>query len=140
MNHRIFKVHRFQRMNHRQWLFLYILFLVIISSAAYSYGLPKWLDIIPYYDTIGHFVLMGILGILTLLVLQRSIRIRFDINVALAPIAISFISMADEFFQKLSPHRTFSYIDMAANLIGIWTFYFVYRFYVKSKPVKEESL
>lgn len=141
MNHRISRTRIFHKVPSRlQWLIAYIGFLSLVSISAYSYGLPRWLDIIPFYDTIGHFVLMGILGILTLLVLKRTIRIKLDISVALAPIVISLISIADEYLQKLSPHRTFSYLDMAANLIGIWAFYFIYRFYAKSKRVKEESL
>jgi len=125
------KIIKEMRPPERIWkimLFVYCCGLALISGLAYADELPAWLFQIPYYDKVAHFFLLGTLSLLTHKVLRRNVLI-FGILISLAPILISCYSIGDEFFQKVSPFRTFDVFDILANLVGIWFFYALYKIY-----------
>jgi len=129
---KIIKENKPVRKKWKLYLLGYVGVLVVLSLLAYTDELPKALLQIPDYDKIGHFFLLGTLSLLTHKVLRRDILI-FGILISVAPILISAYSIGDEFFQKVSPNRTFDPGDILANLIGIWVFYFIYKIYQRSK-------
>ncbi|MBX7152855.1 VanZ family protein [bacterium] len=120
------------------WYFiLYLIFCVVIGANAYRNGLPAELSIIPYYDTIAHFFLIGWLGFLAHKAInEHSLAIK-NFSIALGPMVIAFLSIMDESCQTLSPHRTFSLLDLAMNLSGILFFYIVNKFLNYRKSLVE---
>lgn len=117
------------------WYFiLYLFFCAVIAVNAYRNGLPAELSVIPYYDTMAHFLLIGWLGFLAhKAVNEHSLTVK-NFSIALGPLVIAFLSIMDESCQTLSPNRTFSLLDLSMNLSGILFFYIVnqYRNYRKS--------
>lgn len=115
---------------------IYFAILMAISISAYLKILPVKSSIIPFYDTIGHFILIGLATFFAHLALKkRKIRI-LAARVPLAPLLVSFFTLADEILQTLSPYRTFSMSDLAADLVGISFFYWLaekVKFHNRSK-------
>lgn len=120
------------------WYFiLYMFFCVSIAVNAYRNGLPSELSIIPYYDTIAHFFLIGWLGFLAhKAVNEHSLTVK-NFSIALGPIVIAFLSIMDESCQTLSPNRTFSLLDLSMNLSGILFFYIVNQYLNYRKSLTE---
>jgi VanZ family protein len=102
------------------WFYLGILLVIIIS--AYLKVIPVKLSTIPFYDTIGHFVLIGIAAFLSHLALKKRKVNVFNFTVPLAPILVCLFTMLEEFLQILSPNRTFDVVDLTADFIGIILF------------------
>ncbi len=101
--------------------------LIGVSFMAYENLLPKLIAEIPFGDKIGHFFLIGSLGLLTHKVMENK-----KISLAAGPLIITAVSLTDECFQSLSPVRSFSSGDIVANLAGIWFLYLLYE-YAKKK-------
>jgi polysaccharide biosynthesis protein VpsQ len=110
---------------HHRWVvgfWGYIAILLAISLSAYM----GWLRIqalqIPYLDTAMHFFLLGIASYLS----HRALRGRRvpigTLRIPLGPLLVGACAMADELLQMYFPSRTFSLLDMSANLSGIILF------------------
>lgn len=113
---------------NRNWVIafgLYFLVLLTIIGLAYWGILPVKVSAIPFYDTIGHFILLGSASYLGHKALggQMITIWLFPFALPLAPLIISVFAAIDESLQALSPLRTSSLSDMTANLVGIWAFY-----------------
>lgn len=113
---------------NRNWAIafgLYVGFLLTIITLAYLGFFPVKLPMIPFYDTLGHFILLGSVSYLGHKALgERMIKVWFcPLSIPLVPLAISIFAAVDESLQTLSPLRTSSWLDMIANLVGIWVFY-----------------
>lgn len=113
---------------NRNWVLafgLYVVFLLTIIILAYLGVFPVKLPMIPFYDTFGHFILLGSTSYLGHKALgEKMIKMwPCPLSVPLVPIAISIFAAVDESLQALSPLRTSSWLDMMANLVGIWVFY-----------------
>ncbi len=106
---------------------LYFLILLTIFVLAYWGIVPVKISAIPFYDTIGHFILLGFASYLGHKALgNRLINIwSRSISLPLAPILISIFALLDESLQALSLLRSSTLSDLAANLIGIWFFYWL---------------
>ncbi|MBD2605499.1 VanZ family protein [Scytonema hofmannii FACHB-248] len=102
------------------WVYFGILMTIVIS--AYLKILPVKSSTIPFYDTIGHFVLIGIAAFLSHLALNKRRISLLIISLPLAPILVTFFTISEEFLQKLSPNRTFDLIDLASDFCGIVLF------------------
>lgn len=110
-----------------------------ISISAYLRIIPVKSSIFPYYDTIGHFVLLGIATFLGHLALRKRKIYLSRLSIPLAPILVVICCIIDELLQSLSPYRTASFSDLAADLVGIMVFYWLAE-QVNLKPSKEENL
>lgn len=113
---------------NRNWVIafgLYFIVLLGIIGLAYLGILPVKVSAIPFYDTIGHFILLGSASYLGHKALGgQMMKIwPFPVIVPIAPIVVSLFAAVDESLQALSPLRTSSLSDMTANLVGIWVFY-----------------
>ncbi len=106
-------------------LLCYLAFLVIISILAYNRMIPSVIAKIPYYDSIGHFLLFGIATFITHRALKRRIVHIFHLLIPLGPFIIVPLVIADEMIQKLSIYRTSSYSDFIADVCGIIFFYYL---------------
>ena len=113
---------------NRNWIIafgLYFIILLTIIILADRGILPVKLAAIPFFDTLGHFILLGSASYLGHKALggQMMKVWPFTVTVPLAPIVITVFAIADESLQAFSPLRTSSLSDMTANLVGIWLFY-----------------
>jgi hypothetical protein len=93
--------------------------IVAIAAGAYAGVLPTRIAIIPHYDTIMHFVLVGMFGFF----LDGALAHRPIVGVPFLPrlgpgIALS-LAATEEYLQRLSPRRSSSWGDFAANALGI---------------------
>lgn len=105
----------------------YFLMLMTISLLAYLAVLPTKLAAIPYYDKVLHFILVGSSSYIGQKALEGwgwKIKI-LPFVIPLVPISITIFATVDESLQILSPIRSFSLLDMSANLVGIWFFYWL---------------
>lgn len=114
--------------SNKGWVFAFWVYfgvIMTISASAYLKVLPVKSSVIPFYDTIGHFVLVGLAAFFSHLALNKR-RINFlKFSLPLAPILVVICSIVDELIQRFSPYRTFDLTDLAANLVGILFFYWL---------------
>lgn len=114
-----------RKSSNRGWaiaFWLYFLILLAIFVGAYLKVLPPQLTV---YDKLGHFILLGIASFLSHQVLGRRTVKALAFRVPIGPLLVTFFSLIDEGLQVLSSARSFSLIDLGANWIGIWVFYWV---------------
>lgn len=88
----------------------------VILYLAYTRGIPSEIAYIPYYDIIGHFVLYGIWAYLA----DRSLNSHRIKELSTAALILSAITILEEYLQNFSLNRTFSLVDLAFSLAGIW--------------------
>jgi hypothetical protein len=106
-------------MKWRLGLGLYTAFILTVFLLAYLRFIPTQLNAVPYYDSIGHFVLYGTWGYFFARVFNR-IVLRFDwIRVQFGILIIIPIATLEESLQSLSPVRTFSLFDLGWGCLGI---------------------
>lgn len=111
--------------SNRGWVFAfwgYFGMLITIIVSAYLRIIPVKISTIPFYDTLGHFILLGIAAYLSHLALNKRRVDIFNIFLPLAPILVSIFTLIEEILQTLSPYRTFSISDLTADLCGIVLF------------------
>ncbi|MEH2105607.1 VanZ family protein [Nostoc sp.] len=111
--------------SNQRWVFafwVYFGILMSISISAYLRIIPTKIAQIPYYDTILHFLLLGIAAYLGHLALnKRNIQI-FNISLPLASLIVIFFCIVDEIIQLFTPYRSFDLVDLAADFCGIVLF------------------
>ncbi|MBD2240997.1 VanZ family protein [Aulosira sp. FACHB-113] len=107
---------------NKPWVFafwVYFGILTSISLSAYLKIIPTELAQFPHYDTILHFLLLGIAAFISHLAWnKRKIQI-FNISLPLAPIIVISICVIDEIIQFFVPYRSFDLVDLTAGLCGI---------------------
>ena len=104
-------------------LFALFLVLIVILADTGNLGILKLVNRLPYGDKAGHFILYGILALLTDLALFRSFPLQNPRQVALLSglILALFIGL-EEFSQQFFVERTFSYKDLIASYLGVLFF------------------
>lgn len=112
--------------------YLYSLLVIFFIVVAYKGLIPYYFGNIPFYDKVGHFLLIGFYSYILNLVLKRQ-KINFkNFSIPLAPLVIGVIFTIEECFQSLSPVRTFDLLDLACDFAGIYVFYFIDQKITKS--------
>jgi VanZ family protein len=122
------KPHRFWIIGF--WLYLGILMTIIIS--AYLKILPVKSSTIPFYDTVGHFILIGIAAFLCHLALKKRRISYLNLSLPLASILVIILTVIEECLQTLSPYRTFDLIDLASDFCGIVLFTWLAEKFIRS--------
>ena len=90
---------------------------VMIATAAYLGILPTQYRVIPHADLIGHAVLIGALAFFA----DGLLRFRPLISaLRFAPFVVLLIAGIEEMAQSLSPRRTASLLDFAADVGGVF--------------------
>lgn len=110
---------------NRHWVFafwVYFGILMSISVSAYLKIIPTEISQFPYYDTVLHFLLLGIAGFLSHLALNKRKIQLLNIYLPLAPLIVIFFCLVDEMIQFFVPYRSFDLVDLAADLCGIFLF------------------
>ncbi|NES87202.1 MAG: hypothetical protein F6K10_41070 [Moorea sp. SIO2B7] len=107
---------------NRNWVIaasIYAAILLTIFILAYTGNLPTQLKMIPFHDTLGHFILYGIATYLGHRVLKRRKMNLLGYFIPLWPFLFGIFTIVEELIQSLSPNRTFSWLDMIASIVGI---------------------
>ncbi|MCA9606667.1 MAG: VanZ family protein, partial [Myxococcales bacterium] len=110
-------------------LAVYAVFIVAIIVAANLGGTNEVFHLItrlPLGDKIGHFVLIGVLGMLVDLVAgrrdARPLRAYPRLRFPLAPAILFVVVLGEELSQAFLPTRTCDAGDLLADLLGMATF------------------
>ncbi len=107
----------------------------VLSCVAYLGRLPLWVQRVPHFDWLMHFLFLGSLGFcLHKALCERAFPVA-SWMLPLGPCLASVWSLCDESLQLFSPNRVFSMADMAANLLGIWLFFAVQLYFEKRKAI-----
>ncbi|MBW4604036.1 MAG: VanZ family protein [Calothrix sp. FI2-JRJ7] len=111
--------------SHRFWIiafWFYLGILLAISISAYLKVIPTEIARFPYYDTVLHFVLLGIAAYLSHLALNKRQLHILGTALPLAPFIVFFFCILDEIIQKFTPHRSADIVDLIADVCGIIVF------------------
>jgi polysaccharide biosynthesis protein VpsQ len=101
-------------------LFTLFLLLIIVLADTGNLGVFGSLYRIPYADKAGHFILYGILALLTNLTLFRSLPNQNRIRVAVIGSLVLIVLIGiEEFSQRSFSNRTFSLEDLGASYLGV---------------------
>lgn len=96
---------------------------------------------ISWFDKILHFVVFGILGILTARGFKHSSNQLLKQNFFRLGILASVIyGMTDEIHQHWVPGRDASSLDLLADILGIILFVWIYKRYVTDKTSENKKL
>jgi polysaccharide biosynthesis protein VpsQ len=110
--------------------FIYGLVIVVIIILANNGDLPiaRLMRILPYSDKLGHFFLIGLLGLL----LNLSLNCRKWGFFLIGSLLVGTFATLEEVSQLYSPHRTFDIGDLAADYLGLLVFGFLATFLCKN--------
>ena len=93
--------------------------LAAIFAVAYAGRIPAIIGLLPHYDVYGHMALYGLLAYLMHRSLQR-LGVRCGaLTMPVGPVLILALAAAEELLQGLSPLRSASWRDLAADLAGM---------------------
>ncbi|MES2436542.1 MAG: VanZ family protein [Patescibacteria group bacterium] len=112
----------------------FFIFLVCFSIFAYVGTMPTAIKMIPYYDSVGHFLLFGILASAADLALQRKTTKIFGFTLSLGITLVIAFALIDESLQVLSSSRTFDLHDLSFGLVGILSFYLLGKLFSTKNP------
>jgi VanZ family protein len=93
--------------------------MVLVSAGAYIGGLPRVLERIPHGDLLGHALLFGLLAVLVDGALGHRPLWRGARFPRLAPVIVIAVAGLEELAQGLSPRRSSSLSDFAADVAGV---------------------
>ena len=104
-------------------LVAYLALLAGVDLLAYESSIPGLVTVIPMYDTIGHFALIGLAGLLLHRALGRRVARVAGIPLPVGPLLVVLGAAAEEALQLLSPVREACLSDFFADVAGIALFY-----------------
>ncbi len=121
----------------RDALFIaFFLFIIGVITAANRGALGNTFALvnrIPYFDKVGHFVLMGILAFLAIIALAPKIPgSTKSATMKVVTVLISLIAL-EEASQYFIPSRTFSPMDFFCGLTGVLFATWAALLFIKSK-------
>jgi hypothetical protein len=110
----------------RRWVVVfgaYLAVLLTIFILAYLRLIPTQLASIPLYDTVGHFILLGLAGLLAHRALNRRSFKLLGLGIPWGIFLVGVFAVLEENLQRFTAYRTYALSDLAANLCGILLFY-----------------
>ncbi|MBD2293339.1 VanZ family protein [Anabaena sphaerica FACHB-251] len=125
---------------HQRWVFAFWVYLGILLSifiSAYLRIMPTELAIFAHYDTIMHFLLLGIAAYLSHQALKKRKLQIFNIPLPLAPSIVFVFCIFDEIIQSFVPYRSADIMDFAADVLGIIVFTWLAEKF--PKPTKQHE-
>lgn len=115
-------------------LVIYTSLLLSVFILAYFGLIPTELFFLPFFDSLGHFVLYGTWGYLCARVFTNSILTFGSFKIPAGILIITIIAVVEESFQAFFPLRTFSFFDMGWGILGIIVANYIFnKRYVKEK-------
>jgi VanZ family protein len=127
---------------HQRWVFafwVYLGILLSISLSAYFRIIPTEIARFPHYDTILHFLLLGIAAYLSHQALRKRKLQLFNIPIPLAPLIVFGFCIIDEIIQHFVPYRSADLTDLAADIFGIIVFTWLAEIFPKSSPTQQHE-
>lgn len=101
---------------------IFFVFIVWVIYAANTGGQNiffRQIKLVPYGDKLGHFLLFGILTSLVILGSKfRSFQFK-RINIYYGTLLVSLFVLFEELSQIYIPSRTFDFLDLSADALGI---------------------
>lgn len=88
-------------------------------------------------DKVAHFLLFGLLTYLLSFALRHKRIKLMTIRISLAPVIMLIATFVEECSQIGLESRTFSLLDMLANLVGVLYFGYLAIWFTKTKDIKE---
>ena len=98
---------------------------VLISAGAYLGMLPTHLPAVPHLDLLGHAILIGGLGFFLDGALER--RPLAGGRGSLGGAIVLVVAGVEEWAQRFSPRRESSFLDYAADVVGVVFFVWLSR-------------
>ena len=120
----------------RRWIHIfwgYCCVLLAISLSAYMGWLRVDLLTIPHIDTAMHFFLLGGASYLSHRALGGRRVSLGRLGVPLGPLLVGAVATTDECLQRFASTRTFSLLDLSANLAGVVVFGWLACYCVKNE-------
>jgi polysaccharide biosynthesis protein VpsQ len=116
-------------------------FVVFLSGLVWlaDAGRGQWLfglaGLVPGGDKAGHFMLFGVLSFLVNVVMRAAVLRYGKLTVLKGNAIIMVFVIAEEVSQLFFVSRSFDFLDLGADLVGIWTFGRLARRYLKYEGV-----
>ncbi len=98
-----------------------VIAVTVIRNTGPKVGFVHRVSMIPHFDKLGHFFLMGLISMCAVVAFTSSSKpasLKRSLGIMSAVMALSLI---EEFTQLAFPSRTFSYLDVTASVAGIFT-------------------
>ena len=114
-------------------------FLAFLGFLVYSADQGRWPEVLSFYkempcgDKVGHFLLMGTLAFLVTRVLEKKSFLVGRFRVPFGAAVVFLVVCLEEISQIFIPGRTFSFLDLSADLLGILVFGWLASRYPKRK-------
>jgi polysaccharide biosynthesis protein VpsQ len=111
-------------MRLKRWLpfslfFLFVAGIIVGSNLGLLIGITNWVNDLPFGDKCGHLVLIGVLTFLLNYGLGgRKVKIG-RLKILLGGTLVAVAMTIEEISQIWMPLRTFDFIDLSANYLGI---------------------
>lgn len=106
-----------------------VIIVVIILANTGHLPIARLMRILPYSDKLGHFFLIGCLG----LFLNLSLSCRKWGWFLAGSVIVGSLATLEEFSQLYSPHRTFDWGDLTADYAGLFFFGIVSTYFCKKQ-------
>jgi polysaccharide biosynthesis protein VpsQ len=101
-------------------LFTFIVLIIVLADLGKDNIFMQVAHSIKHGDKIAHFLLYGMLAYL----LNRGLKFRTfnhgKVSIYLGSAIVLFFAIVEEFSQLAFDHRTFDWMDMLCDLVGIW--------------------
>ena len=97
--------------------FTFICYIIYSADTHNGFWLMKVAEKIKHGDKIGHLVLYGLLGMLLNIALRN--RMIHNTKIPLGSVIVLIFAIVEEFTQLAFETRTFDYIDMLCDVIGL---------------------
>jgi len=82
---------------------------------------------IPYGDKLGHFILYGLLSVLTDIALNHKCWLVRNYRIPIGAIIVLVLAIAEEMTQLFLSTRTFDVLDILADMAGIYLFILLFN-------------
>ncbi len=104
------------------YIFLILLIIAFANQGDYIHILKHLVKGIPYGDKWGHFVLMGLLAFFVNILLQCQKWKLFQLSFLKGSVIILIIVTFEEFSQLFIENRSFDWLDLTFDYLGIFVF------------------
>ena len=101
---------------------LFLVFIILVADLGLLNDFFLFINRLPYADTLGHFILLGLLSLLVSLGFSNARLQGSGPALLKSSLLIAGLITLEEFSQLFLANRRFSLLDLWANYAGIWLF------------------
>lgn len=102
--------------------FSFMIAIILIADIKGTKALQALAPGIPHSDKLGHFIIFGMMGLFANIAFQFRTVKPFGKSLLLGSVIVMSFAICEECTQMLFPTRSFDFVDMACDLIGIGLF------------------